>query len=267
MIGRENVATVTLSALASHFGMESLIGKPLAIIPDSRYNGRDADVVVSRLLMISGEDSPDVPRKNKTDWRGRLPTRLLMASNLMPKLREESGVIASRFVTLYFSQDFTGREDRGLTEKLLGELPGILNWALDGLDRLRKQGHFTTTENAESDLEEMERNASKEKGFAYDRCEIGELGFMVEKEKLYEQFKAWSFSQGYPVAVELPTFIRNLKASFPSIDTNYRPPRQPDGGRPRGPLRGIRLLTPYAGAPGSTRGESGPGSGPGSASP
>ena len=35
------------------------------------------------------------------------------------------------------------QQDRELARKLRGELPGILNWALDGLIRLRQQGHFT----------------------------------------------------------------------------------------------------------------------------
>ncbi|MHB1423097.1 MAG: hypothetical protein ACYC3I_07875 [Gemmataceae bacterium] len=39
-----------------------------------------------------------------------------------------------------FEMSFVGREDIHLEEKLLAELPGIANWALAGLKRLRAAG-------------------------------------------------------------------------------------------------------------------------------
>ena len=37
---------------------------------------------------------------------------------------------------------FFGRKDTELFERLRGELPGILRWSLDGLQRLREHGLF-----------------------------------------------------------------------------------------------------------------------------
>ena len=37
-----------------------------------------------------------------------------------------------------------GHRDPGLKDKLRAEMPGILNWALQGLARLHQQGGFTT---------------------------------------------------------------------------------------------------------------------------
>jgi putative DNA primase/helicase len=82
LIGKENVAAPTLNGFATNFGLSSLIGKPLAVIADARSSARlDAQLVVERLLMITGEDALDVDRKNRAIWTGRLPTRLVMASN------------------------------------------------------------------------------------------------------------------------------------------------------------------------------------------
>ena len=49
MIGRKNVAGPTLNSLGSEFGLAPLIGKPLAVISDARFAGRDASIVVERL--------------------------------------------------------------------------------------------------------------------------------------------------------------------------------------------------------------------------
>jgi putative DNA primase/helicase len=57
LIGRKNVAGPTLNSLGGEFGLAPLIGKPLAIISDARFAGKDASVVVERLLSISGEDT------------------------------------------------------------------------------------------------------------------------------------------------------------------------------------------------------------------
>ena len=49
---------------------------------------------------------------------------------------DASGAIAGRFLVLTLRNSWLGREDPALTDALLTELPGILGWVLDGLDRL-----------------------------------------------------------------------------------------------------------------------------------
>ena len=47
---------------------------------------------------------------------------------------------------LRLTNTFLGKEDTQLTEKLRGELPGILLWAIAGWQRLRERGHFVQPE-------------------------------------------------------------------------------------------------------------------------
>ena len=47
--------------------------------------------------------------------------------------RGRLGALASRFLVLTLHESFYGREDHGLFERFLPELPGILNWALRGV--------------------------------------------------------------------------------------------------------------------------------------
>ncbi|MCH7779835.1 MAG: hypothetical protein IH848_03240, partial [Acidobacteria bacterium] len=82
LLGSHNVAAPTMAGIATNFGLAPLIGKPLGLISDARLSGRtDGQVVVERLLTISGEDSLTIDRKYKEPWTGQLPTRFVILTN------------------------------------------------------------------------------------------------------------------------------------------------------------------------------------------
>ena len=114
LVGDENVAGPTLSSLNGDFGLAPLLGKTLAVVSDARLNGRNASVVVERLLSISGEDTLTVNRKYREQWTGKLPTRLMVCSNELPQLGDASMAIAGRFVPLLLTRSWLGKEDHEL---------------------------------------------------------------------------------------------------------------------------------------------------------
>ena len=138
--------------MGGNFGLAPLLGKPLAIVSDARLSGRNSQVVVERLLAISGEDAITVDRKYRDQWTGKLPCRFVIVSNELPQLGDASAAIANRFVPLVLGRSWLGNEDRSLEGDLRRELPGILTWALDGLERLHEQGRFTSPPSAEEAL-------------------------------------------------------------------------------------------------------------------
>jgi putative DNA primase/helicase len=135
-VGAENVADPTLAGLASPFGLAPLIDKPLAIVSDARLSHRlDTSIIVERLLTISGEGRLTIDRKFIESWTGKLPTRFLLISNELPQLNDVSGALASRLILLRLTRSWYGKEDLGLLDRLLPELPGILLWAIEGWHR------------------------------------------------------------------------------------------------------------------------------------
>jgi putative DNA primase/helicase len=73
----------------------------VAIFPDARLSSRpDNASIVECLLSISGEDDQTVDRKHLPAWTGRLPTRFVLISNELPRLRDASGALASRLIIL-----------------------------------------------------------------------------------------------------------------------------------------------------------------------
>jgi putative DNA primase/helicase len=217
LLGAGNVAGPTLGSLATHFGLQSLIGRPLAIIADARLSGRtDQAIVVERLLSISGEDVQTVDRKHREPWTGILPTRVLVLTNELPRLTDTSGALASRFIVLTMKQSWLGKEDVHLYERLLPELPAILGWALDGLDRLRDRGRFAPPQSSINAIQDLEDLSSPVGAFLRDRCVVGQ-GRSVACTRLYEAWTTWCKEQGREHPGTTQTFARDLHAAIPGL--------------------------------------------------
>ena len=86
--------------------------------------------MIERLLSISGEDTLTVNRKYRDQWTGKLPCRLHVLSNELPKLGDASMAIVGRIVLLLTTRSWLGKEDHDLEPALQRELTGILNWSL-----------------------------------------------------------------------------------------------------------------------------------------
>lgn len=219
LIGPHNVCNPILGALAGSFGLEPLYGKRLAIVGDARLSGRaDAGVIVERLLSISGEDPQTVDRKYKSPVTTQLKTRFWLISNELPRLNDASGTIASRMIILPFTKSFYGQEDPKLTEKLLAERPGILNWALCGLRRLRERGRFVNPVEGQEMISEMEELSSPVLAFVNECCDISP-GSRSPVDDIFQAWKAWCESKGRKPA-NSQTLGRDLRAAVPSLKTS-----------------------------------------------
>jgi putative DNA primase/helicase len=243
LIGRENVCNPTLASLGQNFGLSPLIGKPLAIIGDARLGGRGTDVKVvgERLLSISGEDGLTIDRKHRDLWTGTLPTRFVVLTNELPGLTDASGALAGRFIILPMERSFYGREDHGLFNRLLPELPGIFNWALAGLDRLNSRGHFVQPRAGLEQVEALEDLASPVGAFVKQRCVLG-AKHTVDRDALFTAWTAWCAGQGrHPGTSAM--FGRDLKA----VVADLKPERPRDGGTRQNLYRGVGLAGGVAG--------------------
>jgi putative DNA primase/helicase len=215
LVGAENVAGPTLSSLNHDFGLAPLLGKTLAVVSDARLNGRNASVVVERLLSISGEDTLTVNRKYREQWTGKLPTRLMLCSNELPQLGDASMAIAGRFVPLLLTRSWLGHEDHQLEDALREELPGILNWSLDGLERLARQGRFTRPPGADEAMVALQDLASPVAAFVRDRCVRGP-DHEIAVDSLYAAWKTWAEDNGH-TKVTKQVFGRDLRAAVPGL--------------------------------------------------
>jgi putative DNA primase/helicase len=240
MIGTGNAAGPTLSSLGTNFGLSPLLGKPLAIISDARLGRGDEHQVVERLLSISGEDMLTVDRKYRDPWTGKLPSRFLVLSNELPRFGDASGAIANRFIVLVMTESFLGRENHKLTAQLLPELPGILSWSLDGLDRLARNGTLTSPQSSTDAIVALHDLVSPTSAFVRDKCV---RGGDIAVATLFAAWKEWAELNGHR-AGNSATFGRNLRAVVPVLGMSQ--PRDGDARERR--YVGITLRTAHNGA-------------------
>lgn len=215
LIGPGHVAGPTLASLGTNFGLSPLLGKPLAIISDARLGNAPTHTVVERLLSITGEDMLTVDRKFREPWSGKLPTRFVVLSNELPRFKDSSGAIANRLVILQMTNSFLGREDRTLDERLRAELPAILAWALDGLDRLSRTGKFTTPGSSHDAANLMMDLASPMSAFVRECC-VRKPDEEVLADRLYGAWKMWTEDNGHMSGAK-STFGRDLRAVVPEL--------------------------------------------------
>lgn len=214
----------TMERLSQPFGLAPMVGKRLAVVGDARI-GRSDHALVEKLLMISGEDPVSVNRKNMSELNVRLGTRIMIISNAMPELRDATGALAHRLMPLRIKvSGFLGKEDYGLKDALDAERAGILNWALEGADRLwARGGRFTMGDAIVSEIAAVERTMSPVKAFLADECQVwDEHGpdsaetFEVPKADLYERYVMWAHDAGVmPVGKE--KLCREIYAVHPHV--------------------------------------------------
>jgi putative DNA primase/helicase len=215
-----NIASPTLAGMNTNFGLSPLIGKPLAFVTDARLGNTPSHTVVERLLSITGEDWLTIDRKYREPWTGKLPTRFVILSNELPKFRDSSGAIATRLLILQMTESFLGREDHQLDAKLSGELAGILNWSLEGLKRLERQGRFTEPKSSCDAAALMADLASPVSAFVRECCVV-RPDATIPRDNLYAAWKVWAENNGHR-GIAKSTFGRDLRAVVPGVK-DFRP--------------------------------------------
>lgn len=228
LIGRENVAGPSTGDLGSRFGLQTLIGKTLGVVADARVAVR-ADGIVENLLRISGEDRIQIDIKHQQPWNGKLSTRLMFLSNELPRLPDSSNAITTRMLAWQFRRTFLGNENTALFEQLVAELPGILLWALDGLDRLDSRGKFVQPASGTHLLDALGEGASPVEAFVRDRCEIGPER-TVAVDALYAAYGNWCNLNGYTPG-NSATFGKQLSSVMATIAPEIHLGKSRLGGR------------------------------------
>ena len=213
LLGQHNTVAPELGELCDTFGLQPWLGKLLASFTDARAPERNRSAVVSQLLRIVGGDTITVNRKNKEAWNGYLPTRLVIYSNEVLQLTENSNALTGRMVVLKMTKSFFNQEDTDLAHKLEQELSGIFNWAMEGLKRrLGRGGHFLQPTTGKEYLDLMAELGNPMGTFAEDALEFDPKS-MVKKEDVFVCWKHWALKKSMAPGTEQAFKRRFLAAT------------------------------------------------------
>jgi len=217
LLGPECAVGTSFASLGANFGLQALIDKTLAVVGDARLSSRsDQVIIVERILNISGEDSITVDRKHRSSWEGTLPTRIVLMSNELPELRDASMALANRLLIIELKKSFLGKEDPRLTDKLVHELPGILQWAIEGWERLQGRGRFVAPRSSEGAMTSMKNLSSPVAAFIAECCVV-DPEHRITTERLFAAYKQWCHKQSKKPGDSI-RFGQQLRAAASAVE-------------------------------------------------
>ena len=140
LLGAANVAAVQPCQFDNRFQRAHLHGKLANIVTEIAEGAELADAALKAI--VSGELTT-AEHKHKAPFDFQPFATCWFGTNHMPHTRDFSDALFRRAIVLTFNNQFNGpTRDEGLKDKLLAELPGILNLALLGMADVFRNGFF-----------------------------------------------------------------------------------------------------------------------------
>lgn len=208
MLGRENVSTIPLHDLeTSSFARSSLYGKLANIYPDLSDRALRS---TGYFKMLSGGDTISAEYKFHDRFEFKNYAKLIFSCNKVPESPDDTTAFFRRWIIINFPKQFLEgdpKTDSNILERLTTEeeLSGFFNWAVEGLERLLKNGKFSTGKSVEETREQYIRASDPVKAFAMD-CIQPKAGSVVSKDEVYKAFL------DYCQEMKLPTCPKNIFA-------------------------------------------------------
>ena len=194
LIGKQNISAVSLQELGfDRFALVTLFGKMANICADL-HNVPVKDAGIFMKLVTGDQVSAQEKFKGRFDFNNR--AKLAYASNNPPKPPEDIDAYFRRWLLILFPNIFADTDpktDKYIIDKIttLEELGGLLNWALDGLQRLMEKKTFTGSMTNEKIKAQYTMLSNPQKAFV-EACLVPtatrEMQY-IEGSELYLKFK------------------------------------------------------------------------------
>lgn len=189
--GSENVSSENLNSLVNtRWGAANLYGS-VANVANELETTELQSTNLFKTITGAG-DYLTAERKGEDPFQFVPKAKHLFATNRVPPANGADDAFFSRWLFATFPQSIpTSEQVRDLDEQLLeNERAGILNWMLDGYDRLRDQDGFTGDSMVGAKRERWEMYGNSVERFKHNALEVtGDAGDVVVKE-IAHQFYA-----------------------------------------------------------------------------
>lgn len=210
LLGTENVAGVQPSQFDRSFQRAHLHGKLANIVTEIKQGEVIDDASLKGI--VSGEPTT-VEHKFKDPFVMRPFSTCWFGTNHMPHTRDFSDALFRRALVVEFNNVFKpdrDNHDPRLKEKLMGELPGILNMALSEYASA-VQTEFTMPQSCGDARERWRLEADQVAQFLESEC--SENGFAkVEPQKLFKAYREWAQDVGIHKIMAQRGFLDRVKA-------------------------------------------------------
>ncbi len=214
LAGEGNVSNVPLEAFGERFKLIQTLGKLVNIAAEV---GDLNKVAEGHLKAFTAGDRMMFEQKNKPVFSAQPTARLVLATNNRPRFSDKSEGLWRRLILLPFRVQI-GTKDRvtGMDKPswwvATGEMPGVFNWAMEGLRRLRRQGRFTDPSVCRAALDEYRLEVNPARRFLTEHFHEDRNG-LVNASQMYDQYRDWCKRSGHlPLADK--SFGKEVRRAF-----------------------------------------------------
>jgi len=220
LLGEENVSQYSLQDLTNENGYYRAMISSKLVNYGTEISGRLQASIFKQLT--SGETIT-----------GRLPygnplqinkyAKLIFNINELPKDVEHTEAFFRRFLIIPFNITIPEKDqNKALHTKIINnELPGVLNWVLDGLKRLLRQGKFSFCQASEDARQSYKTESDSVLMFAEDENYSRSTTETISLKDLFKDYQKYCVDCGYR-SVSVRSFSERLKKqNYIIIKKNY----------------------------------------------
>ena len=189
IVGKKNVSNIQLSNFSEKFGIEGIVGMTLNIANENEVGNIKS---TENLKAIISGDSINISRKFKKAINYKPTVKLVFLLNTLPDTLDNTHGYYRKILIVPFNRVFKQEEmDKNLKEKVLEELSGVLNWAIEGAKRLMNNDYkFTECEAIEKVTKAYKEEQNPVEAFSKDAL-IYEEGHSETKKDVLDAYKLW----------------------------------------------------------------------------
>ncbi|MFH1372115.1 MAG: phage/plasmid primase, P4 family [Planctomycetota bacterium] len=178
-------------------------------------------VIYSGNLEFATDDRMTFERKYREPINAHPTAKVMISTNQLPNFTDKSNGIWRRLLFVPFDKTIPVEEQNPeLTNEMAQELPGIFNWAYEGLRKLMADCRFVEPKRCKIAINEYRRDTNPARvfleenyveGFEFDGIPCGEV---------YQSYTAWCVQNGYH-PLNASNFGKEVKRTFNNIHKEH----------------------------------------------
>lgn len=241
----ENMNTGSIKKLeVNRFCPADQEGKLLLLDDDMSIEGLPSTNVIKSV--VTAEGKIDLEKKGQQSYQGLLYVRLIgLGNGALKALYDRSQGFYRRQLILTTKDKPADRvDDKNLSEKLIAESEGIINWCLAGLLRLAENGfEFTLSERAKRNKSEAIKDNNNIVEFLSSNGYIAfdPQGTATSKD-LHKIYSDWCYDNAIKPVISAVTFFKYLNENADALKISPTKNLKGDYGKIVRGFKGIRIV-------------------------
>lgn len=229
LLGEQLATTLDFSKLGAqgNYDIARIPGKRVLLSTESKKGSRIPEDILKK---ISDGEPLTANQKYETPYEFVPVGKIWWSMNHLPRITDTTMSIWRRFKIVPFRRSFSekdGTADIDLVDKLCAELPGILNWALLGWERLLNTGRFTQANAVDEEVSTYRAASNPVRLWLEERCRVRSQDGKpypptTKATDVYDDYLTWCEANGFDrdVVVNSREFAHEMqRLGYPSKRT------------------------------------------------